>query len=131
MNAMECSSETDNSKPTLYSCGLCEHVWFTKRMYRRHKSLYHRGLPMVESTFDNFDNNNLYNHTEWNLNFETPCGHKPVIYTCVICRVNYLNVSKYNDHNTKIHKELMNGNMKFLRQEHRTHFSVSSREKRK
>lgn len=113
-------------KPTLYRCGVCEYHWFTKRMYTRHKSLYHRGLPMIEQTVLS----EIYTYIDWILNFTLPCGHKPVIYTCVICRLNYLKLKEYNDHNSTKHSSLMNGGMKFSRIEHASHFSVSSREKR-
>lgn len=72
----------------------------------------------------------LYTYIDWILNFKLPCGHKLVIYTCVICRMNYLKVKEYNDHNSEKHSSLMYGGMKFSRIEHASHFSVSSTEKR-
>ena len=84
-------------------------------MYDRHKSLYHFGLPMIETDTTEFS----CRQVNWMLD-ACACQDKPVIYTCVICHTNYLDVIDFNSHNCTIHKELMNGCMKFTTEERLT-----------
>ena len=70
-------ADSENSA-ILYKCGLCLYIWFNKRYYNRYKSLYHRGLPMIEKTHGN--------RQIYILDETVPHGLIPIIYTCVICR---------------------------------------------
>lgn len=70
-----------------------------------------------------------WDYQRYVLDFSLPCGHKPVIYTCVICCMNFLDVWDFNTHNSDTHSKLMNGEMKFSTVTKQTHISVCYREK--
>ena len=62
--------------------------------------------------------------------FMPSCGRKPIIYTCFLCRTNFLDIDEISTHNVMNHISLMRlGHIKISKVEHETHISWSYREK--
>ena len=63
------------------------------------------------------------------LNDPVPPGSISIIFTCVICNTNFLEVREFNEHNfSKHHSLLSDGYMDFKTENRSTHISVACRD---
>ena len=110
----------------MYKCELCDSVWFEERNFRRHQNFYHDGLPMKEIMLV-FDTKPTI-FLQWVL--DAKAKGKPVIYTCVICRINFLKETQMQEHVKEHHNELiLQGGTTMTTTERESHISMTFRRK--
>jgi hypothetical protein len=120
---MDADTTTSLEKPWIYECTLCQYTFLTRRMYNRHKSLYHRGLPMKEQV----RSKTAYHCTDWILDVSPLEEGKRTIFTCVGCRLSFLNEIRFKWHLRRRHNGISLNTRSLDRQ---THISIECREDR-
>ena len=117
---MDCQPIGSPEKSCLYECTLCRTVYFGKKMYKRHKSLCHKGIQMKERTYAT----SVDECTQWILDDPLSETGTRRIFTCSICRLSFMNESMFQNHLREKHADFC---VKFSTVDCRNHISIQIR----